>query len=174
MTGAAVAAEGIHAGSILRAIVSSFETFIHIYAFFATLDEAIIAETIVRAFSVDAGSVLVAIVLLVHALVNVQTVTSRAQQPVFEESVFTFAVVPAFLIHTERIPSTVVQPVIGTFIYILAGFPVSSESRLTDAVVRAERVNTSSVFVARVSILSALVDIRASFAITNEARHARA
>jgi len=135
VTGAAVAAEGVHAGSVLRAVVSSFETFIHINAFIATLDEAIIAEAIVRAFSVDAGSVLVAIVLLVHALVNVQTVSSRAKQPVLEEPVFAFAVVPAFLIYTERVPATVVQPVIGTFINILAGFPVSSESRLTDAVV---------------------------------------
>ena len=174
MTGAAVAAEGVHARSVLRAVVRSFETFIHIDAFFATLDEAIIAEAIVRAFSVDAGSVLVAIVLLVHALVNVQTVTCSAQQSVLEESVFAFAVVPAFLIHTERVPATVVQPVIGTFIHILAGFAVSSESRLTDAVVRAKRVNTTRVLVARVSILSALVDIRARFPIANEARHARA
>jgi len=79
VTGAAVAAEGVHTRSVLRAVVRSFETFIHINAFVTTLDEAIIAEAIVRAFGVDAGSVLVAIVLLVHALVDVQTVTSSAK-----------------------------------------------------------------------------------------------
>lgn len=108
VTGAGVTAKSVHAGSVLRAIVTSFETFIHVHAFFSAHDKSVIAEAVVRAFCVDAGRIFVAIVLLIHALVNVQTVSSSTEQPVFEETVFTFTVVSAFLIDADRIPATVI------------------------------------------------------------------
>jgi hypothetical protein len=133
-------------------------TFVNVFACRAISFVPFLANAFERANRVVALSVGIAVVIIEKTFVDVNAISHRAHQAVFEKARLTFATVSAFFIHTLSIFAAIGEPE-STFVDIRTFKAVSVKARIAKAAVTARFVDAHGVFGAIVTSGQTFVDI---------------